>query len=133
MKNESNGSRILQIMGLIMLASGVIMLILGITGFIAADLFTGLPGRGIILLFTIIAMISALIEILAGFFALKFWDVPDKAGVCIFMGGVTILLSLVSMIFNGVSGEEFRFSTLIFGMIIPMLYLFGAVQLKAQE
>ena len=54
----------------------------------------------------------------------------QKAAACIKWGIIIAVLSIISMIIGLVAGGEFSFTSLILNLLVPGLYIYGAIQTK---
>lgn len=134
---QNQGSKMLKVTGILMIIGGALALVIAIIAVIriaaAASLAAGALGGGIIALAVIASILSLLgggVELAAGILGVKNWNQPAKAQSCIVFGAIIIALSVLSNILNLASGSEFNLFTLLLGLVLPVLYLIGAVQLK---
>lgn len=134
---QNQGSKMLKVTGILMIIGGALALVIALIAVIgiaaAASLAAGALGGGIIALAVIASILSLLgggIELAAGILGVKNWNQPAKAQSCIVLGAIIIALSVLSNILNLASGSEFNLFTLLLGLVLPVLYLIGAVQLK---
>lgn len=134
---QNQGSKMLKVTGILMIIGGALSLVIALIAVIgiaaAASLAAGALGGGIIALAVIASILSLLgggIELAAGILGVKNWNQPAKAQSCIVFGAIIIALSVLSNILNLASGSEFNLFTLLLGLVLPVLYLIGAVQLK---
>lgn len=134
---QNQGSKMLEVTGILMIIGGALALVIAIIAVIriaaAASLAAGVLGGGIIALAVIASILALLgggIELAAGILGVKNWNQPAKAQSCIVFGAIIIALSVLSNILNLTSGSEFNLFTLLLGLVLPVLYLIGAVQLK---
>ena len=134
---QNQGSKMLKVTGILMIIGGALALVIALIAVIgiaaAASLAAGALGGGIIALAVIASILSLLgggIELVAGILGVKNWNQPAKAQSCIVFGAIIIALSVLSNILNLASGSEFNLFTLLLGLVLPVLYLIGAVQLK---
>lgn len=134
---QNQGSKMLKVTGILMIIGGALALVIALIAVIgiaaAASLAAGALGGGIIALAVIASILSLLgggIELAAGILGVKNWNQPAKAQSCIVFGAIIIALSVLSNILNLASGSEFNLFTLLLGLVLPVLYLIGAVQLK---
>jgi len=118
---------------------GVFVLIFGVVLGIAAihdpspvvKVVAGLVEAGVVL-----ALAGTAIQFIAGLVGVKNAKNPEKANLCIVLGILNALLVLVSLLFDYIGGGIHNFYNLylvLFGLIIPTLYLVGAFQLKAKD
>lgn len=134
---QNQGSKMLKVTGILMIIGGALALVIAIIAVIriaaAASLAAGVLGGGIIALAVIASILALLgggIELAAGILGVKNWNQPAKAQSCIVFGAIIIALSVLSNILNLTSDSEFNLFTLLLGLVLPVLYLIGAVQLK---
>ena len=134
---QNQGSKMLKVTGILMIIGGALALVIAIIAVIgiaaAASLAAGALGGGIIALAVIASILALLgggIELVAGILGVKNWNQPAKAQPCIVFGAIIIALSVLSNILNLASGSEFNLFSLLLGLVLPVLYLIGAVQLK---
>lgn len=134
---QNQGSKMLKVTGILMIIGGALSLVIALIAVIgiaaAASLAAGALGGGIIALAVIASILSLLgggIELAAGILGVKNWNQPAKAQSCIVFGAIIIALSVLSNILNLASGSEFNLFSLLLGLVLPVLYLIGAVQLK---
>lgn len=134
---QNQGSKMLKVTGILMIIGGALALVIALIAVIgiaaAASLAAGALGGGIIALAVIASILSLLgggVELAAGILGVKNWNQPAKAQSCIVFGAIIIALSVLSNILNLASGSEFNLFTLLLGLVLPVLYLIGAVQLK---
>lgn len=134
---QNQGSKMLKVTGILMIIGGALALVIALIAVIgiaaAASLAAGALGGGIIALAVIASILSLLgggIELAARILGVKNWNQPAKAQSCIVFGAIIIALSVLSNILNLASGSEFNLFTLLLGLVLPVLYLIGAVQLK---
>lgn len=127
----------LKVTGILMIIGGALALVIALIAVIgiaaAASLAAGALGGGIIALAVIASILALLgggIELVAGILGVKNWNQPAKAQSCIVFGAIIIALSVLSNILNLASGSEFNLFSLLLGLVLPVLYLIGAVQLK---
>ncbi len=134
---QNQGSKMLKVTGILMIIGGALALVIALIAVIgiaaAASLAAGALGGGIIALAVIASILALLgggIELVAGILGVKNWNQPAKAQSCIVFGAIIIALSVLSNILNLASGSEFNLFSLLLGLVLPVLYLIGAVQLK---
>lgn len=138
-QNMAKGSSFLKVTGILMIISASISLIVDIFSFFlgaAVDALGASEISNILYLASVIMLIDAAVEMVAGIMGVAFCKKPEKANVCLVMGIIVAVLCVVGTIFNIVSGTEFGASTifsLLLGLVIPVLYIVGAVKNKSVE
>lgn len=133
---QNQGSKMLKVTGILMIIGGALSLIIALVAIVGLAAAASLAGGmvGVVVLLAVVASIVAIvgggIELAAGILGVKNWNQPAKAQPCIVLGAIIIALSVVSNILSISSGSEFNLFTLLLGLVLPVLYLIGAVQLK---
>ena len=136
----------LKVTGILMIIGGIFGLVLGIFillfGVIIgiAAIHNPAPGVnqvvGLVETGVVLALVGTLIQFLAGVVGVKNAKNPEKANVCIVLGILNAFLVLASLLFNYIGGGAHNFYNVflvLFGLIVPTLYLIGAFQLKAED
>lgn len=142
MQQTAKGSGFLKVTGILMIIGGIIsILVSGLTilalvsdttvGFLL-KLFVAVMAETTPLFYVACALtlIGAIAELVAGIVGVKNCKLPEKAGTCMAMGVVVAVLSVTGNILSAVSGGEFSVFSLILGLVLPALYIFGAYKNK---
>ena len=127
------GQKFLKVTSILMIIGGVIGVIAGIIailgiGALAALVETG-EGTGLYAS-SIIVTLASVIQFIAGIKGIGACNAPQKAAACIKWGIIIAVLSIISMIIGLVAGGEFSFTSLILNLLVPGLYIYGAIQMK---
>ena len=140
-------NKFLKVTGILMIIGGsfnllgsLLMLFFGVI-FVDATIHANLTGSEAVLAGAIIAGIvlviaAGLVQFIAGVIGVKNASNPEKAGVCICFGVLTALIYIVSQILNFAGGGSHNYLSvmiIVFGLLIPALYLVGAFQLKSKD
>ena len=79
----------------------------------------------------ILMLVSSIFELIAGIVGVKNCNKPEKAGTCMVWGIIVIALSVLSDVLTLVGNpDNFSIVSLLTGLVIPVLYLIGAVMNK---
>lgn len=128
------GRKFLKTTSILMIIGGVIGVITGIIAILGisalAALSSSRDGTGMFYVSSIIVIAASVIQFIAGIKGIGACSAPRKAADCIKWGIVIAVLSLVSMILGLVAGGEFSIVSLILNLILPGLYVYGALQMK---
>ena len=130
----------LKVMSILCIIGGIIGLIVAISALavgaggavILANAGAGaglVANAGILMIAGIIALIAAIFELIAGKAGFNALKDPSKANVCVILGIIMIVLSLVSTIMTAVSYGTFggsNVSSVFLGIIFPVLYILAA-------
>ena len=118
---------------------GIVILLFGVLLGIAAIHNPG-PGVtqvvGLVEAGVVLALVGTLIQFIAGIVGSKNANNPEKAKLCIILGIINAVLVLTSLIFDYIGGGVHNFYNVflvLFGLIVPTLYLVGAFQLKSKD
>lgn len=128
------GRTFLKVTGILMIIGGSIGIIGGILAVIGASaLASVLETNSSSFIFAgILILIGAIIQLVAGIMGVKNCARPEKAQSCIVMGVLVALFSIIGNIISTVSGNSFSVMSLITGLIVPVLYIIGAVLNKKE-
>lgn len=126
------GRKFLKVTGILMIIGGAFGIIGGIvamigSGALAAVLETSAGG---LMLASALILASAVFQLLAGIMGVKNCDKPEKAQSCLVMGVIVAILSVSGNIISNVLGSDFNIFSYATGLIIPVLYIIGAVKNK---
>ena len=126
------GSKFLKVTGILMIIFGALALILsivaaiGLAALVALDLNTWEYTAAVILM-----LVGSIFEMIAGIVGVKNCNKPEKAGTCMVWGIIVIALSVLSNVLTLVGNpDNFSIVNLLTGLVIPVLYLIGAVMNK---
>ena len=126
------GSKFLKVTGILMIIGGAFGIIGGIVamigvGALAAVLETSAGG---LMLASALILASAVFQLIAGIMGVKNCDKPEKAQSCLIMGVIVAILSVSGNVISNVLGSDFNIFSYATGLIIPVLYIIGAVKNK---
>ena len=128
------GRKFLKVTGILMIIGGsigiigAIIAVIGV-GALAAILETSSGG---LMFASILTLIGAVIQFIAGIMGVKNSARPEKAQSCIVMGVLVALFSIAGNIISTVLGNSFSVMNLITGLALPVLYIIGAVLNKRE-
>ncbi len=134
MEQTAKGAAFLKVTGILMIIGGAIALILGFVAVAAvaalAYLSDGVISSGLLYTASILALISAVAELVAGIVGVVNSKKPEKAGACIVWGVIVAVLSVAGCVLTAVAGADFPVVNLILGLVLPALYVVGALKNK---
>ena len=110
------GQKILKVTSILMIIGGVIAVVVGVLAILGISALAALSGstEGIGLLYASIGACSD----------------SQKAASCIKWGIIIAILTIISMIIGLVGGGTFSITSLVLNLLLPGLYVYGAVQVK---
>ena len=109
------GSKLLKVVGILMIIFSAITLVVGIVGLVGLGALLAVS-NGTVMGVVVWAAVLAY---------------PAKAQTCVAWGVVLLVLVALNALFGLIGGESSLLSTLI-GLVLPVLYIVGANQLKQQ-
>ena len=134
---KTKGTGFLKVTGILMIIGGAVSIILSIIAAlgIAALAYISDEAVSSALLYAsvILMIVSAVAELVAGIIGVANCKKPDKAGSCIVWGIIVAVLSVAGTILNSVGGGSFSAFSLILGLVLPVLYIIGAVFNKKEH
>ncbi|MGO5158830.1 MULTISPECIES: hypothetical protein [unclassified Bilifractor] len=132
MKNQ--GQTFLKVTSILMVIGGIIALLAGVFAILGVSALAALmgsaEGTGLLYAGSVLAVVTSAVEILAGAKGLKACRLPEKAGECVILGIAIVALSMISMVVSVKGGGEFKIINLVVNLLVPVLYILGAVKTK---
>ena len=77
--------------------------------------------------------VSAAAQLVAGILGVVNCKKPEKAGLCIAWGVIVAVLCVAGTIMNAAGGSSFNVFSLLLGLVLPVLYIIGAVFNKKEH
>lgn len=132
---EAKGSGFLKVTGILMIIGGAISLIVAIVAIIGIAALVYVAGSeinaGLLYAAGVISLVSAVAELIAGIVGVKNCKKPEKARTCVVWGVIVAVLCVAGSVLTVVGGDDFPVSSLILGLVLPVLYIVGAIKNKA--
>ena len=130
-------NQMLKVCGILMIIGGslgILINIIAVVGVGAVAALAAYAGAGVIvglLTFACILMLAgSVMELVTGILGVKTCDKPEKVKSCITCCIIVIALSLLGTVLTIISGGSVNFFSLLLSLVLPVLYLIGAFQLK---
>lgn len=126
------GRMFLKVTGILMIIGGAFGIIGGIVAMIGAGALAAVleTSAGGLMLASALILASAVFQLIAGIMGVKNCDKPEKAQSCIVIGVIVAILSVAGNVISNVLGSDFNIINYAIGLIIPVLYIIGAVKNK---
>ena len=121
---------VLTMLGIIIGIAAVIG-ILGLSTLVA--LAGSAEGAGMLYAACILCLISGVLQLIAGIKGAKHCQNPDMAHSCMIWGIVVAVFCVLGNLFYVIGGKGFDVTSLLTGLLLPALYIYGAVLNKKQE
>lgn len=129
------GQTALKVTSILMIIGGVIAAIAGILVILGLSALAALSGSaegmGLLYASSIIIVVSSIIEFIAGIAGIGACSAPQKAASCVKWGIIIAVLYLVGMVIGLVGGGDFSIINLVLNLLLPGLYVYGAMQMKS--
>jgi len=126
--------KLLKVTGILMIIFGGIGIILALLAFLGAGVIAQADQdlAGLVIVGSVLLLVSAAIQLIAGVLGVKNHNKPHKANVCLIFAVIVMVLALVGIIIDVISMGVTSgiFFSVIIGFAIPVLYLIGSLKLK---
>lgn len=125
------GHKFLKVTGILMIIAAAFLIVVGALigglGALAAGLgaASGLTFSYWAALF--LTLIGGICQLIAGIKGIKHSKRSEKAGKLIAWGVVVAVFCILSIVMNLINGGEFNVVSILTGIIVPALYIYGAV------
>ncbi len=147
---EQKGSTLLKVVSIIMIIGGILSAIGSVIVAAGAGFVTAVQGdpslqaaaaeaganmgvvTGLVWVAAIFCVVSAVIEIIAGVKGKKNYANPSAAQNLMIWGIVCAVVSVIGNILFATSGAGVQVISIVLGLVLPVLYIIGALQLKNQ-
>lgn len=128
---KTKGSGFLKVTGILMIIGGgisIIMSIIAVLG-VAALVYISDGEASSAMLYASVALmvVSAVAQLVTGIIGVVNCKKPEKAGVCMAWGIIVAVLCIAGTILNSAGGGSFSILSLVLGLVLPILYIIGAV------
>ena len=120
------GHKFLKVTGILMIIAAAFSIIAGVlVGGLGALAAAGLTFAYWAALF--LTLIGGICQLIAGIKGVKHSKRSEKAGGLIAWGAIVAVFSVLSIVMNLVNGGEFNVTSVLTGVAVPALYIYGAV------
>ena len=128
------GQKLLKVTSILMIIGGVIAAIVGVLAILGISALVALmesaEGTGLLYASSAIIIVSSIIEFIAGIKGVGACSAPQKAASCVKWGIIIAILAIISIIIGLVGGGQFSITSLVLNLLLPGLYVYGAMQMK---
>jgi hypothetical protein len=128
----AKGSTMLKVVGILMIIFGAIGIIISITAFAGVALLDAAGANmGLAYVACVISLLGSVAELVTGIMGVINCEKPEKAQLLMTCAIVIIALSLLgNIIFPLIAGSGVSVVSFLIGLILPGLFIFGAIQNK---
>ena len=134
MENNNNGIKMLKVSSILLIIGGAIAIIMGIVGLLGVGalhaIFGGDIPIGLLYAVAGFALASGVLTLIAGIVGVGACKKPEKSGTCIILGVIVVILTVIGQILNMKAGNQFDITSIIIGLLLPVVYIIGASQVK---
>lgn len=131
------GSKILKVISILMIISAIIAILGGVLGAGIGALAAGLGvGAGLMILYLlalVLTLASGVCQLIAGSKGLKYCKGVGSSKTCITWGIIVIGFSILGTVMSLIGGGDFSISSLLTGLIVPGLYIYGAIAMGKEK
>ena len=126
------GQKILKVTSILMIIGGIIAAIAGVIAILGVSALAALSGSaegtGLLYASSILVTVASVIQFIAGIKGIGACSAPQKAASCVKWGIIIAILAIISIIIVG--GGQFSITSLVLNLLLPGLYVYGAMQMK---
>lgn len=128
----AKGATLLKVVGIIMIVFGAIGIIIALLAFAGSAILDSVGVKaGVYYFASVVALLSAALELGTGILGVVNNNKPEKAQVCLICAIAIIALSFLgNFILPLIAGTGIGWFSFIIGLILPGLFIFGAIQNK---
>lgn len=134
MENNNNGIKMLKVSSILLIIGGAIAIIMGIVALLGVGAIHAIFGDeipiGLLYAVSGLALASGVLSLVAGIVGVGACKNPEKSGKCIILGVMVVILTVIGQILNMKVGNQFDFTSIIIGLILPVVYIVGASRVK---
>lgn len=134
---KTKGSDFLKVTGILMIIGGGLSIILGIFAVLGVAAMVYISGgevsSAMLYASVVLIIVSAVAQLAAGIIGVVNCKKPEKSGSCIVWGVIVAALCVAGTILNSVGGGSFSIFYLMLGLVLPVLYIIGAVLNKKEH
>lgn len=120
------GHKFLKVTGILMIIAAAFSILAGVlVGGLGALAASGLTFAYWAALF--LTLVGGICQLIAGIKGVKHSKRSEQAGKLIAWGAIVAVFSVLSIVMNLVNGGEFNVTSVLTGVAVPALYIYGAV------
>ena len=127
------GQKILKVTSILMIIGGIIAAIAGVIAILGVSALAALSGSaegtGLLYASSILVTVASVIQFIAGIKGIGACSAPQKAASCV-KWGIIIAILAITIIIGLVGGGQFSITSLVLNLLLPGLYVYGAMQMK---
>lgn len=132
---ETKGAGFLKVTGILMIIGGGLAIIFAIIALLGISMLVyisdGALSSGLLYAAGILSLVSAVAELVAGIIGVINCKKPEKATSCVVWGIIVAVLCIAGSILTVAGGSSFPVVSCLIGLVLPILYIIGALKNKA--
>ena len=133
----AKGQKFLKVTSILMIIGGAlsgITCLLGIAGVALLAAVADSHAAALLLYLALaLALAAAVVEFIAGLKGLKACKTGENADKCVILGAVIAGITILSTIINLAGGGKVNVTSILLSLVVPGLYIYGAMQVKKGE
>ena len=149
-KTKTAGTGFLKVTGILMIVFGAIAIVVTGIGIAAVGVIEKMANSlasmegitvdealaeqgvslGLLYMGMILSLVGAIVQLVAGIIGIKNCRRPEKAQTCLVWGVLVALFAVAGSILTPIAGGDFNILSLFTGLVIPVLFIIGALKNK---
>ena len=125
----NSGSKMLQVVSILMIVFGAIATVMSLIGLVVVIAAVALTGEGLALVAYLILIAGGIAELVVGIIGVVNCKNLEKAQMLLTCGIVVAAVQVLGNILS-MAGSGFNFFGLLSGLLFPILFIVGAIQMK---
>ena len=125
------GHQFLKVTGILMIIASVFCIFAGVIvggiGVLAAGIGAGSGLTFNYFAALLLTLVGGICQLIAGIVGVKHSKSTENAKKCVTWGIVVIVFAILSNVFSIANGSDFSVSNVLTGLLVPGLYIYGAV------
>lgn len=126
----NSGSKMLQVVSILMIVFGAIATVIDLIGLVVVLIAAALGLSPLVVIAYLILCAGGIAELVVGIIGAVNCKDPSKGQMLLVSGVVVAAVTVMGNILMMVGGGDFNIFTLLSGLLFPILFIVGAVQLK---
>lgn len=132
MEPKLPGCGFLKVTGILMIVFGSILVVMNGLAWLGVSALAAIGGAeidlGMMYIGVVLSFLGSIAELATGIIGVVNCNKADKAKLCLVWGVIVVVMTLLGNIIVPFAGGQFSIVNLIIGMIVPALFVLGAVK-----
>ena len=132
MEPKLPGCGFLKVTGILMIVFGSILVVMNGLAWLGVSALAAIGGEevdlGMMYVGVVLSFLGSIAELATGIIGVVNCNKANKAKLCLVWGVIVVVMTLLGSIIVPFAGGQFSIVSLIIGMIVPALFVLGAVK-----